>query len=83
VAAPLHAGSVEGLAPAFITVARFDPLRDDGRTYAARLAEAGVEVWFREEPQMVHAWLRARHMSEGARAGFKAVCEAARLFASR
>jgi len=68
---------------AFITVARFDPLRDDGRTYAARLAEAGVEVWFREEPQMVHAWLRARHMSEGARAGFKAVCEAARLFASR
>jgi len=83
VAAPLHAVSVEGLAPAFITVARFDPLRDDGRAYAARLAEAGVEVWFREEPQMVHAWLRARHMSEGARAGFKAVCEAVRLFASR
>lgn len=83
VAEPLHAGSLEGLAPAFITVARFDPLRDDGRTYAARLAEAGVEVWFREEPQMVHAWLRARHMSEGARAGFTAVCEAVRLFASR
>ncbi|MBB3593462.1 acetyl esterase [Rhizobium sp. BK529] len=83
VAEPLHADSLAGLAPAFITVARFDPLRDDGRSYAGRLAEAGVEVWFREEPQMVHAWLRARYMSEGARAGFVAICEAVRLFASR
>jgi acetyl esterase len=83
VAEPLHAASINGLAPAFITVAHFDPLRDDGRTYAARLAAAGIEVWFREEPQMVHAWLRARHMSEGAREGFRAVREAVRLFASR
>lgn len=81
VAAPLLAQSFAGLPPAFITVAHYDPLRDDGRHYAARLAEAGVEVWFREEPQMVHAWLRARHMSEGARAGFRAVCEAVSRFA--
>ncbi|AYG62758.1 alpha/beta hydrolase [Rhizobium jaguaris] len=78
---PLASSSFAGLPPAFITVAHFDPLRDDGRNYAARLAEAGVEVWFREEPQMVHAWLRARHMSDGARAGFRAICEAARHFA--
>ena len=70
-----------GLPPAFITVAHYDPLRDDGRNYAARLAQAGVEVWFREEPQMVHAWLRARHMSEGAQAGFAAICAAASRFA--
>ncbi|MBO3760918.1 alpha/beta hydrolase [Ciceribacter sp. L1K22] len=76
VAYPLLAADIEGLPPAFITVARFDPLRDDGRAYAARLARAGVEVWFREEPQMVHAWLRARHMSEGATAGFAALCGA-------
>lgn len=82
VAEPLHASSVAGLPPAFITVAHFDPLRDDGRHYAARLAEAGVEVLFREEPQMVHAWLRARHMSDGARDGFRAVCEAVRRFAA-
>jgi len=82
VAEPLHASSVDGLPPAFITVAHFDPLRDDGRRYAARLAEAGVEVVFREEPQMVHAWLRARHMSDGARDGFRAVCEAVRRFAA-
>ena len=81
VAEPLAIQSVAGLPPTFITVAYFDPLRDDGRNYAARLAEGGVEVWFREEPQMVHAWLRARHMSDGARDAFRAVCEAVRRFA--
>ncbi|TXI08024.1 MAG: alpha/beta hydrolase [Rhizobium sp.] len=81
VAEPLAQSAVTGLPPAFITVAHYDPLRDDGRDYAARLAQAGVEVWFREEPQMVHAWLRARHMSEGARAGFAAICAAASRFA--
>ncbi|NLS17270.1 alpha/beta hydrolase [Rhizobium sp. P40RR-XXII] len=81
VSEPLALSSVAGLPPTFITVAHYDPLRDDGRNYAARLAQAGVEVWFREEPQMVHAWLRARHMSEGARAGFAAVCAAASRFA--
>lgn len=76
VAHPLLARSLAGLPPAYITVAHFDPLRDDGRNYAARLAQAGIEVWFREEAQMVHAWLRARHMSEGAREGFHALCVA-------
>ena len=81
VAEPLAIQSVAGLPPTFITVAYFDPLRDDGRNYAARLAQGGVEVWFREEPQMVHAWLRARHMSDGARTGFAAICAAASRFA--
>lgn len=81
IAFPLLAQTVAGLPPAFISVAHFDPLRDDGRHYAAKLAEAGVEVWFREEPQMVHAWLRARHMSEGAAQGFQALCLAVARFA--
>jgi acetyl esterase len=81
VAHPLLARSCAGLPPAYITVAHFDPLRDDGRIYAGRLAAAGVEVWFREEPQMVHAWLRARHMSEGAQDGFTALCIAVSRFA--
>ncbi|GAC1043732.1 alpha/beta hydrolase [Rhizobium sp. No.120] len=81
VSEPLALSSVAGLPPTFITAAHYDPLRDDGRNYAARLAQAGVEVWFREEPQMVHAWLRARHMSEGARTGFAAICAAASRFA--
>ncbi|PYB77693.1 alpha/beta hydrolase [Rhizobium wuzhouense] len=83
VAHPLRSRSLAGLPPTFITVAHFDPLRDDGRAYASRLAEAGVEVWFREEPQMVHAWLRARHMSDGARIGFEALCAAVTRFAAQ
>lgn len=82
-ALPLANADFSGLPPTFITAAHFDPLRDDARHYAARLAQAGVEVWFREEPQMIHAWLRARNMSEGARAGFAALCQAVADFARR
>lgn len=71
---PLASADLSGLPPAYITAAHFDPLRDDGRHYAARLAAAGVDVAFREEPQMIHAWLRARHRSPGAGAGFTALC---------
>lgn len=77
---PLKAEDLAGLPPAYITAAHFDPLRDDARAYAARLAEAGVDVTFREEPQMIHAWLRARHMSPAARDGFRHLVQgAARL----
>jgi acetyl esterase len=81
VAHPLLAYDLAGLPPAYITVAHFDPLRDDGHLYAERMKQAGVEVSIREEPQMVHAWLRARHMSHGAREGFHALCEAVRRLA--
>ncbi|MBW0366479.1 alpha/beta hydrolase [Ensifer adhaerens] len=74
-AAPLAETDLSGLPPSYVTGAFFDPLRDDARLYAARLAMAGVNVTFREEPQMIHAWLRARHMSEGAREGFRRLAE--------
>ncbi len=80
---PLLTANVKGLPAAFITAAHFDPLRDDARIYAARLALGGVSVEFREEPQMVHAWLRARFMSDGAAAGFAALCNAVRRMAQR
>ncbi|WP_193368710.1 alpha/beta hydrolase [Pelagibius marinus] len=71
---PLAAADWTDLPPAYITSAFFDPLRDDGRNSAARLAAAGIDVTYREEPQMVHAWLRARHRSPSAKAGFDALC---------
>lgn len=71
---PLKAADFSGLPPAYITAAHFDPLRDDAALYAQWLIAAGVNVTYRDEPQMIHAWLRARHMSEGAREGFARLC---------
>jgi acetyl esterase/lipase len=41
-AAPARAARLEGLAPCYLMTAEFDPLRDEGIEYAARLLQAGV-----------------------------------------
>jgi acetyl esterase len=74
--APLAATSFAGLAPAFIVTADIDPLRDDGRLYAMRLMEAGIPAEWRNEPQLVHGYLRARHLSHRAGESFSAVIAA-------
>jgi len=43
-AAPLHAESVAGLPPALVVLGGCDMLRDEGRAYAARLRNEGVEI---------------------------------------
>lgn len=42
---PVLTQDIKGLPPAVIINAEFDPLRDDGVLYAARLRKAGVKVW--------------------------------------
>jgi acetyl esterase len=56
--APLEATDLSGLAPAFIVLAEYDPLVDEGIAYAERLKAAGVETHFRIYPGMTHDFAR-------------------------
>lgn len=59
-ARPLNAGDFHDLAPAFIAVAQFDPLRDDGVAYERALREAGVRTEFDPGLGLLHGSLRAK-----------------------
>lgn len=56
-AAPLRATSLAGLPPALVIGAGRDPLRDDARSYAARLHADGVAVAYLEYADTMHAFL--------------------------
>lgn len=75
-AEPLRETDYSGLPPAFLVAAGLDPLHDDCFDYAERLRAAGVPATVRDEPLLVHAFIRARHMSAPARASFDAIIEA-------
>jgi acetyl esterase len=82
-AEPLRETNFAGLPPAFLVAAGLDPLHDDCFDYAARLSAAGVPAKVRNEPQLVHAFLRARNMSAPARASFDAITAACASLAHR
>lgn len=74
-ARPALSKDFANLPPAFVNSAEFDPVRDDGRFYAAALARAGVDVTYREAKGMIHGFMRARFRGAGARAEYDAICD--------
>lgn len=60
-ASPIYAplDELADVAPACVVTAGFDPLRDEGRAYAQRLAEAGVEVRHLEFRGFIHGFINA------------------------
>ena len=51
-----QAADLSGLPPTYLVTGGFDPLRDEGELFARRLAEAGVGVTLRREPDLIHGF---------------------------
>jgi acetyl esterase len=74
-ASPLLAKSLAGLPPAYVLTAGYDPLLDEGREYAERLAREGVEVAYREYSDMVHGFILFGGVLDTANAAVAECCE--------
>ncbi|PZN93625.1 MAG: alpha/beta hydrolase [Alphaproteobacteria bacterium] len=59
-ASPLHAPSLAGQPPTLVFTCGLDPLRDQGRAYAAKLIAAGVRTIFREADGQIHGSVTLR-----------------------
>jgi acetyl esterase len=70
----LGAPDLGGLPPAYLAIAGFDPLRDEGEAFARRLREAGVPVALRRHPALTHTFANLTAICPSAR---RAMLEAA------
>jgi len=80
---PLRAQNLAGLAPAVVTTAWFDPLRDEGKAYADALSAAGVVTKYHHGAGLIHGYFglgeaseTAKREAQRARADFKALLAA-------
>jgi acetyl esterase len=55
--APNRAADLSGLPPSYVITAEYDPLRDEGKVFADRLAEAGVAVRHVRYPDANHGFM--------------------------
>lgn len=77
--APGRAEDLRGLAPAYIAVAGYDPLRDDGIRYGELLAAAGVAAEVHNAETLVHGYLGYAGVVPAATAGLERAMAALRI----
>ncbi len=75
-AAPIEADLPDGLAPAYVVTAGFDPLRDEGEAYARQMSEAGAEVVVRRFPGHIHSFFNAVGIGEAPRTAVLEIADA-------
>ncbi|MBI1365862.1 MAG: alpha/beta hydrolase fold domain-containing protein [Alphaproteobacteria bacterium] len=76
---PLRHDPPEGLAPAYVVTAGFDPLRDEGRAYAEKLRSAGVAVEHVNYPDQIHGFFNFTAFSSAAAGAIERAGKAVRL----
>lgn len=79
---PIH-GEQAGSPPTLLITASLDPLRDQGRRYAAALATAGVECHFMEMKGSIHGFVNLRKAVPSAQADLLAILAQAKLMLGR
>ncbi len=73
---PLRAKDFTGLPTAFVMLAGYDPLHDEGLQYAAKLRAAGVTVTIADYPDMVHCFIYLQTILPQAQEAVKAAAKA-------
>ena len=79
-ASPLLANNLSSLPPAFVMTAEFDPLRDEGEAYAARLQEFGVPVKVTRYSGTIHGFITIAELPQSKLAIEDATIEIRRVF---
>jgi acetyl esterase len=64
---PMYAEDLSGVPATVVTVAGFDPLRDEAVAYAKRLRDCGVPIRLLREGGLVHGYLSMTQISPAAR----------------
>jgi acetyl esterase len=75
---PLLGDVPAGLAPAYLCTAGFDPLRDEGEAYAAKVAAAGATVEVRRFGAEIHGFLNIVGVGSESRACVAEIADALR-----